>query len=189
MRVGTGQRRRGVGQMPDLGVNTGVLGDRQGHPEGGELVVGFGPLGFVGDGEVGEDAHDPQEAPVLVLHGFAHEPVPVRDGCAVAAQSGVDLQVDACRTFLFAGRRNNPLQLPAGAPDVDPGGHCGGEVALAGVQPGEHWGFDPGRAQGQGLGDVGDAQPAGPGAEGRAGNGDGAMAVRVGLNHRHDLCR
>ena len=47
----------------------------------------------------------------------------------------------------------------------------------------------PGSAQGQGLGDVRNAQPGGAGLQGRTGHGNGAVPVGVGLDHGHDLGR
>ena len=91
--------------------------------------------------------------------------------------------------FLLAGGRDDAFQFPARAADVDAGGHGGGEVALRGVQPGQQGGLDAGGAQGQGLGNVGGAQPVGAGTERGAGDGDGAVAVGVGLDHRHHLGR
>jgi hypothetical protein len=82
---------------------------------------------------------------------------------------------------------HDPVQFPARAADVDSCGHRGGEVAVRGVQPGQQRRLDPGGAQGEGLGDVGDAQPAGARAEGRAGHLDGAVPVGVGLDDGHDL--
>ena len=163
MGVRPGQGGRGVGEVPDLGIHAGVLGDGEGFAEGRELFVGFRALGFVGDGQVREDAHHAQQALVLEVHGFAHEAVPGIQGRPVAAQSGVHFEVHAGGPFLLAGGRHNAFQFPARAADVDAGGHGGAEVALRGVQPGQQGRLNAGGAQGQGLGDVGRAQPVGAG--------------------------
>ena len=144
---------------------------------------------FVRHGKVGEDSHHAEQALVLVFHGFAHQAVPGVQRCAVAAQAGVHLQVDARGAFLLPGGRTIFVQFPAGAADVDSGGNGGTEVALRGVQPGQQGGLDARGAQGQRLGNMRNTKPAGPGFERCPGHGNGAVPVGVRLHHGHDLGR
>lgn len=99
--------------MPDLRFYAGVLGYGQGLAEGGQLFIGFRPVGFVGDGQVGKDSHHPQQPFILIFVGFANQLVPGIDGGAVPAQAGVHLQVDPCRALLLPGGCDDPVQLPA----------------------------------------------------------------------------
>ena len=108
MRVRAGQRRRGVGQVADLGVDAGVLGDGQCLPETGQLLVRFRPFGLVGHGEVRE-ARPRAAALVLVVHGLAHRGESQIEAGAVAAEAGVDFEVDPRGPF-FTRRRDDPFQ-------------------------------------------------------------------------------
>jgi len=107
----------------------------------------------------------------------------------VAAQAGVHLQVDPCRPFLFTGRQDNPLQLPAGAADVDAGGDGGTEVAVRCVQPREQRRLDAGGAQGERFGDVRNTEPPGSGVERCPGHRNGTVPVGIRLHDGHDLRR
>ncbi len=97
--------------------------------------------------------------------------------------------MDARGAFLLPGRQDDLVQFPAGAADVDSGGNSGAEVALRGVQPGQQGGLDARSAQGQRLGNMRHAKPAGPGLERCPGHGNGTVPVGIRLHHGHDLGR
>ncbi len=84
-----------------------------------------------------------------------------------------------------AGERDRPQVRLARHGDVDVGSQGGVEVGVDRVEPAEHRGAQPGLAQGERLGEAGDAQPGGAVGEGGTGDGFGPVPEAVGLDHGH----
>ncbi len=104
-----------------------------------------------------EDAAHPQPAGSLQFGGPSERGGRLGRGEPVAAESGVELQLHD------RARPARPLELAERADaEVDAGGDGGAKSVSLAVEPGEDRGVDAGRAQGERLIQVGDAEPVGP---------------------------
>ena len=166
-----------------------LLGRGHRLPEEAELLVGLPAVRLIGHRQVGEDTFHADQAALLIGSGGTQQLGPPLQGAAVAAQTGVDLQMHMGRSLKCRGSLGHGLDLPAGDAQRDVPVHRGGEIGIAAVQPGEDGRLDPGLTQLEGLGHVSGAQPVGAAVEGRLGSGERAVAVAVGLDRHHDLGR
>ena len=116
----------------------------------------------------------------------ASSPRPVGGGGAAPAQPGVGLQMDPGRAPGDRRGRGQP-RAPVGRSgrQVHLGGDGLGVVVLGDGHQAQDRLFDAGRAQLERLGHVHDAQPVGAAAHRRPGGRNRAVAVPVGLDHRH----
>ena len=175
--------------MAHFDVDSGIFRDGHGFAEPAQLHIGFVPVRLVRDGQVREQAHHAQQALVLVLECFADHRIPERTGAAVAAQTGVDLQMHPGWALLFPGCCHNVREFPTGNAEIDPGLDRGAEVSCRGVQPGQDRRLDAGRPQLQRFADVRHTDPGGSGLQRGRRHRHRAMAVPIGLDHCHDLRR
>ena len=181
-----GQRGGGVGDVPDLGRDAGLLGDRDRVGERGELGGDRRVPGDVGAGEVRPQARHPDRAAGLGVQGGLHHPGPVRRGGAAPAQPGVGLEVQPGPDAGPDGRGlDHRDERDRAGRDVDVEADRLGGVAEG--HQAQHRRGDPGPPERDRLGQVGDAQPAGPAGQRGPGGRDHAVAVPVGLHHGHHL--
>ena len=145
-----------------------------------------GMPGDIGAGEVRPQAHHLYRAAGLGVQGGLDQPRPVRRRSAAPAQPGVGLEVQPGPDADPVGRgRDLRGERDRAGRDVDVvpdrlGGIAEGHQA-------QHRDGDARLAERDGLGQVGDAQPAGPAGQRRAGGRHHAVAVPAGLHHGHHL--
>ena len=133
----------------------------------------------------GADADDP--APLQVQCGV-DQVRPVFAGGAVAAEPGVDLQVDHGGTV--RGRRGDRVELPAGGDaELDVVLDGGAPIGVLTVQPGEEGSGDTGAAQDESGWDLEHGEGGGSRLQPGLGDGEQAVPVGVGLDGEHDLRR
>ena len=181
-----GQRGRGVGDVPDLRGDAGLLGRRDRVGEAGQLSGDRRMPRHVGAGEVRPQAGHPDRSPGLGRQRRRHHAGPVRRGGAAPAQPGVGLEVQPGPD---AGLVRSGLDLR------DVPGRAGREVDAVADRLGriteghhaQHRRGDARPAERDRLVQVRDAQPGRPAGQRRAGGRDHAVTVPVGLDRGQHL--
>jgi hypothetical protein len=142
---------------------------------------------MVGPARTGQVTHDPDDADPAVplgVPGLGAQAVPPGGLGAVAAETGVQVQVDAGAGG-GTGDRVEVIQARDAQFDVQPG--RGGEVGAGRVEPAQDPLGQARLAQRSGLVDSGDAEAGRAPGEGGPGDVDLTVAEAVGLDHRHHL--
>ena len=185
--LGQGQGRRRVAEVAPAHRQSGGLRMRECLPVARELALDRRVPGLVGAGEVAPHAG---RLDAVGRAGLAHEVGPDGVVRAVAREPGVGLELHVRRGPGLAGGGADQAQLPDAVDrDVDRGGDGVAEPVVLGhgPEPGEHRGVDPGGAQRERLLERRRAQPGGAAGQGGASRREDAVAVAVGLDHRHHL--
>ena len=181
--LGQANRRRTGRDVRQFGTQTVLVRPGDTGPEAldrGEVVR------FRGVGEMAEQPRDDQSAGALTLGGGREELIPLGLGRTVPAETGIELDLDAGRGVGDLGRYGAQLGR-CGQPDVDSVVDGCPEVGVRVVQPGQNRSVDPGRAQLQRLGQIGDTQPAGAARQRRLGHAHRSVPIAVRLDHCHQL--
>ena len=185
-RAGIGQRGRGVGDVPDLEVAPCAFGVTHGLPESFQLAPHRRVRRLVRVDEVGPHADDPDNTLGLQASGSREQDLPVVAERAVAAEPGVDLEVDAGRAPQGAGRIGDLGQGPQRRHgQVDVGGDGGREVRTGNMQPGQDRHVDSAVPQRHRLTQLGDSEPRRTATDGSTGAGHQTVPVAVGLDDSH----
>jgi len=122
--------------MPDLEVAPCLLGVPHGLPKSLQLGPHHRVRRLVRVDEVGPHPDDPDSALGLEAAGSVQKDRPVLAEGAVAAQAGVDLEVDAGGPSKGPSRVGHLGERPQGRNrQIDVGGDSGGEVRAGDVKP------------------------------------------------------
>ncbi len=177
--------------MPQLRVQSGLAGLLHGVLEGAD----GGRIARVGrhirPGQVRPDAADDDGSLTFRRGGLPHQLRPVLQPGSAAAEPAVQFQMDVRRPAQPAGGTGHDRQLlraSQGNVNVVFHGLTDGRAGRGGqIEPGQDRCGDAGAAQGQGLGELGGAQPVGTGVQRRAGHLQQTVAIGVSLHHRHEV--
>ncbi len=179
--------------MPQRRAQAGCAAETAARSEGRLLGVVGGVLGLVGAGEVGpQPDHPPRPGPLAGQRRGAHRAGQSASGAA-AGQPGVDLELDAGEGVRVAAGGGAPgARRPPGVElgdrvgaDVDAAGHGGREVVAGDGQPAQQRAGVAGGAERQRLVEGGDASHSAPASRAARADREQAVAVAVGLDHRH----
>jgi hypothetical protein len=186
VQIGAGHRGRGVGEVPD-GVEAAVARGLPSVVQPPDLEVERRVVGRIGVRQVRPHRHDLGGSVRDGLGDGVEQIGPVPGLRAVAGEPGVDLEMQPGRALRLPRSGQHRGEMGAGGHrEVDVRADGRGELVVGKVQPGQERSGDARGAQIQRLLDRADTQPRRARCQRGLGDRNGAVAVAVGLDHRHE---